>query len=274
MATPNPQSSVRPIPAAQVQAPAPAIAAAPTIKLPVPEKFTLRVKEVVWETPTVYLLRVNRIDGKSYPFIAGQWTLFRIDKADGTDIRRAYSIASPPFRQEYIEYCIKLVTDGEMTPILAHFKGGEEFLGAGPYGKFILNPELDSDLVVVATGTGIAPFRAMIEEIFYGQYRGKFHHDVYLFFGVRYENEIIYKSLWEKLDREFNNFHYFLTLSRPGPGWKGNKGYVQALVKQHLPRWDGQETYACGVPDMVDEMKAYFLGLGAPKAKVHYEKWF
>jgi NAD(P)H-flavin reductase len=244
------------------------------VKLPAPEKFSARVVEVVWETPTVYLFRWKRVDGKPFNFIAGQWALVRVDRPDGTDVRRAYSIASPPFQQEYIELCIKLVEGGEMTPILAQMREGAEFPCAGPYGKFILPPDIDNDVVIAATGTGIAPFRAMVEDLFYGSHKGRFHHDVHLFFGVRYENEIIYRPLWEKLQKEFDNFHFYLTLSRPQPEWKGYKGYVQPLLKEHFTKWDGEDFYSCGVSEMVDEMKAYFLNLGAPKAKVHYEKWF
>ncbi len=276
MATVSPSQQT---PQATPPAQAPATSAGPgTVvagqHLPAPEKFSCVVTDMVWDTPTVYLLRWKRADGKPYHFVTGQWTLVRVDRPDKTDVRRAYSIASPAYFQDYIELCIKKVEGGEMTPILAELKPGDTFQGAGPYGKFILSRDLDSDVVIVATGTGIAPFRAMIEEIFYGEYKGKYHHDVYLFFGVRYENEIIYRPLWERLQEEFDNFHYYLTLSRPGPDWKGNKGYVQALVKQQYTNWNSEEIYSCGVPDMVDEMKAYFLGLGAPKPKVHYEKWF
>lgn len=244
------------------------------VRLPPPEKFSCVVTDKIWETPTVFLLRWKRGDGKPYNFVTGQWTLVRVDRTDGTDIRRAYSIASPAFFQDYVELCIKKVDDGEMTPLLAEMGPGDTFQGAGPYGKFILSPELEGDVVIVATGTGIAPFRAMVEEIFYGAYKGKFHHDVHVFFGVRYENEIIYRPLWERLQEEFDNVHYYLTLSRPGHDWNGRKGYVQGLVKENIKKWSGEEIYSCGVPDMVDEMKAYFLGLGAPKPKVHYEKWF
>jgi ferredoxin-NADP reductase len=233
------------------------------------EKFKVRVLENIQETPTVYLLRLQRTDGKPLEFIAGQWVLARVEK-DGGDVRRAYSVASPPHVKDHFELCIKRVEGGEMSPILTSMKEGEIFDCAGPYGKFVLVNPLETDVYFIATGTGIAPFRSMIDTIFHNGT----DVNVHLFFGVRNEEQIIYGDHFSKLAEEHDNFEYVVTLSRPSPEWKGEKGYVQSLVKKYISGYYGEEVYICGIPEMVDEVKGMFLSMGCPKEKVHTEKWY
>jgi ferredoxin-NADP reductase len=233
------------------------------------EKFKARVIENVQETPNVYLLRLARTDSRSLDFIAGQWVLTRIEK-NGADVRRAYSIASPPYIKDRFELCIKRVEGGEMSPILTSMRKDDVFDCAGPYGKFVLVDPLKTDVYFIATGTGIAPFRSMIDMIFYNGT----DVDVRLFFGVRNEEQIIYGNHFVELAKKHDNFEFVPTLSRPSPAWKGEKGYVQSLVKKYVNGYHGEEVYICGIPEMVDEVKGMFLDMGCPKERVHTEKWY
>ncbi len=233
------------------------------------EKFKVQVIDLVWDTPTVYLIRLRRTDGKPLEFVPGQWVLARIE-SNGNDVRRAYSVASPPHVKDHFELCIKEVEGGEMSPVLARMKPGEIFDCAGPYGKFVLVNPLRTDIQFVATGTGIAPFRAMIDTIFHDGT----DVDVRLFFGVRKEDQIIYDDHFYALAEKHDNFEFVPTLSRPSDAWKGEKGYVQRLVKNRIKKWKDEEIYLCGIPEMVDEVKGMFMGLGAPKERVHTEKWY
>lgn len=229
----------------------------------------MRVVENVWETPTVFLIRVERADGKSLDFIPGQWVLVRLMHGE-EDLRRAYSIASPPHQTEHFELCIKEVPGGAMSPILARMKPGDTFDCAGPYGKFVLVDPLTTNVHFVATGTGIAPFRAMIDTLFHKASDA----DILLLFGVRRENQIIYHDHFAALAREHDNFRFIPILSRPDNGWEGRQGYVQSLVKEHIPAWHDEEVYLCGIPEMVDEVKGMFLAMETPKDRVHTEKWY
>ncbi|MEE9237781.1 MAG: FAD-binding oxidoreductase [Thermoplasmata archaeon] len=233
------------------------------------EKFKVKVIETVWDTPTVYLMRLQRTDGKVLDFIPGQWILARIEK-NGNDVRRAYSIASPPFVKDHFELCIKEVEGGEMSSVLAAMEKGAVLDCAGPYGKFVLVDSLETDVQFVATGTGIAPLRSMIDTIF----RSGAKVNVRLFFGVRREEQIIYDDHFYSLAERYENFEFIPTLSRPSPSWNGEKGYVQRLVKKYINGYNGEEVYLCGIPEMVDEVKVMFFDMGAPKERVHTEKWY
>ncbi|MFQ5838221.1 MAG: ferredoxin--NADP reductase [Thermoplasmata archaeon] len=233
------------------------------------EKFKVKVIENVQETPTVYLLRLKRTDGKPLEFTPGQWVLARMEK-NGNDIRRAYSIASPPFIKDHFELCIKRVEGGEMSPVLTSMKEGEVFDCAGPYGKFVLVDPLETDVFFIATGTGVAPFRAMIDTIFHNG-TGV---NVRLYFGIRSEDQIIYDEHFFQMAERYDNFEFIPTLSRPSSSWKGEKGYVQLLVKKYINGYHDEEVYICGIPEMVDEVKQMFLGMGCLKERVHTEKWY
>lgn len=232
------------------------------------EKFKVEVVEKVWETPTVFLLRLRRADGNPLKFVPGQWVLTRMEAEE--DLRRAYSIASPPHLEEYFELCVKAVEGGAMSPLLAELDPGDVFGCAGPYGKFVLVDPLRTDVNFVATGTGIAPFRSMIDTLFH---RGG-GTNILLLFGVRKENQIIYRKHFQELAKGHDNFTFIPTLSRPSHGWKGHTGYVQDLVKEYITAYEGEEVYLCGIPEMVDEVKELVLAMGAPKERVHTEKWY
>src|ERR1700737_2135453 len=96
-----------------------------------------------------------------FGFVAGQWLSFKTNKPDGDEITRPYSIASPPGEDNRFALCLNRVQDGFMSNFLCDMKQGQEIRGQGPFGDFILRPPL-RDTVFVATGTGIAPFRAMM----------------------------------------------------------------------------------------------------------------
>ncbi len=238
-------------------------------KFPLIEKFRLEVTENIHHTPWVWLPRFKRTDGKPLQFLAGQWVLTRVEK-NGQDIRRAYSVASPPYIQDYFELCVKKVEDGAMSPILTELEEGDLIDGAGPYGKVILINPVQTGFYYIATGTGIAPLRSMIDTM----YDDGQDVPIHLYFGVRKEEDLIYDDHWRRLAKEHEKFEYTPTLSRPVNGWHGEQGYVQRLVKERVSSWNNEEVYICGIPEMVDEVREMFMDMGAPKDRTHVEKWY
>lgn len=236
----------------------------------VPEKFQLECVENIHHTPWVWLVRLRRTDGEPLEFIAGQWVLTRVDK-NGEDVRRAYSIASPPHIEDYFELCIKRVDGGEMSPILTSLEPGDVIDGAGPYGKVVLVEPFETDYYYIATGTGVAPFRSMIDTMYH---KGCDDVRLELYFGVRHQDDIIYHDHWTGLAKKHPNFTYVPTLSRPKDGWDGEQGYVQHLVKTRVKEYRDEEVYICGIPEMVDEVRDMFLDMGCPKDRTHVEKWY
>ena len=205
------------------------------------------------------------------PFKAGQFVMLHVpDSKTGKIEKRPYSIASPPYEKGHIDLCLNRVEGGFMSNYLCDLKGGETLTVDGPYGKFLVREPIEKGVIFTATGTGIAPFRSQIFDLFRsGKAEGK---EIWLVFGVRYENAILYEEEWKKLAAERPNFHYIQTVSRPQT-WTGEKGYVQEKIKKYVQDPTGLDIYICGLPKMVDDVKATCLTMGFPKEKVHFEKY-
>src|SRR5947207_7480661 len=154
-----------------------------------------------------------------FAFVPGQWLSLKHTKADGEEITRAYSIASPSSDDNHFALCLNRVQDGFMSNFLCDMKTGDEISGQGPFGDFILRPPM-GDTIFIATGTGIAPFRSMLHWVLAdpARHQGK---QLWLVFGNRTEKDIYYHEEFLELAREHHNFDYLPTLSRGAADWQG-----------------------------------------------------
>jgi len=204
-----------------------------------------------------------------FTFKAGQFMMvYALNEQDKR--KRPYSIASSPSLNQSIELCLNRVGEGFMSNYLCDLKGGETVPMEGPYGKFIIHDPIERGILFVATGTGIAPFRGQIQDLYEtGKVEGK---EIWLFYGIRYETNILYEEDWKKLEIEKSNFHYVQTISRP-KNWSGEIGYVQEKIKKFIKDPTGLQVYICGLPKMVEDVLATCTEMGIPKEKVHFEKY-
>src|SRR5579883_2481457 len=125
-----------------------------------------------------------------FGFVAGQWLSFKHRKADGEEITRAYSIASPPGENNRFALCLNRVENGFMSNFLCDLPEGGEIECQGPFGDFILRPPM-RDLLFIATGTGIAPFRGILQWLLADSTRHQ-NKSMTLIFGNRTEKDIYY----------------------------------------------------------------------------------
>ena len=109
-------------------------------------------------------LEFEVVAGPCFGFVPGQWLSLKQNKPDGEEITRAYSIASPPDGNRFA-LCLNRVPDGFMSSYLCGLQVGTEISAQGPFGSFILRPLL-RDSIFIATGTGIAPYRSMLQWLF------------------------------------------------------------------------------------------------------------
>lgn len=125
------------------------------------------------------------------------------------------------------------------------------------------------DCVLVATGTGVTPYRSILQA-----YLGQGDpHSITLVFGVRYEGNILYRSEFEELERKHPNFRFWPTLSRPDAGWTGRTGHVQAHVLEAIGERRDLDVYICGLKLMVDDVRAKLKALGFNRKQIIYEKY-
>jgi len=201
------------------------------------------------------------------PFHAGQFVQIFVPAGDKPR-RTSYSIASSPFHDTYFELCVTHVLGGVSSTFLHGLKVGDKVQAMGPLGKFTLPLDLPRDIVFVATGSGVAPFRSMI----YDLYHRKVNRDLHLVFGNRFEEDIIYRNDWETLAKSNPHFRPLHTLSRPADGWTGEAGYVQDKVAQ-IPDPLDKDYYICGLVKMVDAVSERLLSIGVPKEQIHFERY-
>jgi ferredoxin-NADP reductase len=231
-------------------------------------------------------------------FVAGQYVGLRYD---GTP--RAYSLASSPTRAD-LELCVRRVPGGRLSPqICDELAVGDELTLRGPYGELVLQDHSPRDKVFLATGTGVAPFKSMIDYVFEtgrDEYGGE-SRDVWLFLGAAWEDDLPYLSAFRERHRRHDNFHFVPCLSREPTlsDWDGETDYVQHALLNHtdpsavttglgerLERWLSQrpqsgvaariapantEVYACGINAMVYSLVRAADRLGIPGARIESE---
>ncbi len=205
-------------------------------------------------------------DNEQFLFIPGQWVSLE-QSVNGEQITRAYSIASPPQGNRF-ELCLNRVQDGHLSPYLFTLHSGDSVEMRGPFGTFVLrDPPHDS--VLVATGTGIAPFRAMLG----ARLARDSSRQMTLLFGVRHEHSLLYRDEFEALARQYPNFRFWPTLTRADPRWTGRVGRVQQHLQEAVgPRRD-LDVYICGLREMVDSVRAMLKSLGFERRQIIYEKY-
>jgi ferredoxin-NADP reductase len=233
---------------------------------------TLKAKLVTQRelAPEVHHFEFEVPGVETFHFTPGQFVSV-IDRVDGKEITRAYSIASPRDGNRF-ELCLNRVQDGIVSPYLFGLQPGDEVEMGEPLGYFTLRHPGHRALFI-ATGTGIAPFRSMLLD-----HLPKTSPHITLLFGVRYEQGLLYRGEFETLQRQYGTFHFLPTLTRPGQGWSGWTGRVQTHLDDALARlaFEDRSTidiYVCGLKEMVDDVRRELKSRGFDRKQIIYEKY-
>ena len=214
------------------------------------------VRHFVFDVPGVETLE----------FRPGQFVSFTAPLG-GKKVTRAYSLASGPGGNRF-ELCLNRVREGVFSPWLFEMQPGDEVGMIGPLGYFVPRQPF-ADSVFVATGTGIAPFRAFLRspEVLDSASR------ISLLFGTRYEQGLLYRAEFEALQKSRQGFTYVPALTRPGSDWRGRTGRVQQHLEEILGGRTDLDVYLCGLREMVDNVRSILKDLGFGKHNVHHEKY-
>ena len=199
-------------------------------------------------------------------FKPGQFVSFNAT-LNNKQITRPYSIVSLPDGNRF-ELCLNLVHGGVFTPHLFEMKPGDSIEMSAPLGFFVIR-DPSKEAVFIATGTGIAPFRAMAPGYLSHADAGQ----LTLIFGVRHERTIYYRNDFEALAGKFPNFHFWPTLSRAESSWTGRTGHVQTHLIEAIGDRRDLDVYICGLKAMVDDVRAILKGLGFDRKRIIFEKY-
>ena len=231
-------------------------------------------------TPELSIVRVAPDHGAAPVFEPGQFTLLGLPPAAAAAaplpgrtrrlIRRAYSIASSPLERRHLEFYVALVEQGHLSPQLWTVpEGGRLWMDTRISGRFTLaGVPGGADLLMVATGTGIAPFMSMLRT-FHGS--GRWRHAV-LVHGVRRSSDLAYRTELERLSGSSSAFTYLPTVTRDDPSspWRGLRGRVQQILEEGT--YDGLvgraldpaswHAFLCGNPAMIESVRDSLTGRG------------
>jgi ferredoxin-NADP reductase len=214
------------------------------------------VRHFVFEAP-----QLERLD-----FVPGQFVSLS-DSVAARDITRAYSIASPPANGNRFELCLNRVDDGAFSPHLFDLAAGDVVNMQPPLGTFTLRQPL-RDSLLVATGTGIAPYRSMLKAVLQPDSPA-----FTLLFGVRHESHLLYRQEFEVMAQQHPQFRFWTTLTQPGPDWGGRTGRVQAHLSEAIAGRSDIDIYLCGLQPMVDDVRQILKGMGFDRKQIRYEKY-
>ena len=205
---------------------------------------------------------------EQFDFIPGQFVTLDLPIHEKVNKRwRSYSIASWPDGTNVFELVIVLDKEGVGTNYLFNeIKEGDTLTLRGPQGVFTLREPLDEDLVLICTGTGIAPFRSMIHHIKNQQIP---HKNIYLIFGCRTQSTLLYYNELVQLQQELPGFYYMPVLSREQ--WQGKTGYVHQVYEEICADIRPAYFYLCGWKGMLDDAKKRLLEMGYDKKVIHME---
>ena len=160
---------------------------------------------------------------------------------------------------------IRLVPDGALTPALWQVPIPTRLHLGRAKGIFKLQVDDRRAHLFVATGTGIAPFRSILQANPAGNFT--------LIFGARHEAGLLYNDEWRRLEQTRAHFEYRPTLTRPPDGWRGRTGRVHDYVIEALGDRRDVDIYICGLREMVDELRARLKTLGVDRRRIVYERY-
>ncbi len=228
----------------------------------------IRIEDATYNTKRFWI-QVPELD--RFDFKPGQFVTLDLPIHEKMNKRwRSYSIASHPDGSNIFELVIVLLEGGAGTTYLFNeVKEGSEMPVRGPQGVFTLPDELDKDIFLICTGTGIAPFRAMANYI---KLHNIPHKKIYLIFGCRLLKDCLYGDEMQQLEEQLPGFFYLPTFSRESAESHVRLGYVHSVYENIIQ--DGKPEasfFLCGWKNMIDDARKKIVDLGYTKKDIHFE---
>jgi len=213
-----------------------------------------RVQRIERPAEDVALLFLKLPANERLQFLPGQY--LDILLKDGT--RRSFSMANAPHDDEFIQLHVRHVPGGAFTDhVFGKMKERDILRLQAPFGTFYLREESDKPIVFVASGTGFAPIKAIVENAF----KRGIDRPMTLYWGGRRPRDLYMNDLPVKWAAEHPGFKYIPVISDalPEDCWSGRAGFVHRAVMEDFPDLSACQVYACGVPVMVNAAKKDFI---------------
>ena len=229
-------------------------------------KMPCRVTSIARPAPDVAILKLQLPANLKFQYFAGQYLEFILKDAS----RRSYSMANAPEHADGgLELHVRHMPGGKFTDHLFGAMKEKEILRMeGPFGSFFLREDAAKPIVLLASGTGFAPIKAIIERM----QVAAIDRPAVLYWGCRSKVDLYLHEWAEQAAASMPNLRYVPVLSeaKPEDDWRGRTGFVHQAVMHDLPDLSGHQVYACGAPVMVESAQRDFIATGGLPADEFY----
>ena len=233
-------------------------------------KMPGRILSLNKAAPDVMVMRVQLPANQNFSYHAGQYVEFIL--RDGS--RRSYSMANAPHNlgtPPALELHIRHMPGGKFTDqVFGSLKEKDIVRMEGPFGSFFLREESDKPIILLASGTGFAPIKALIERM---QQQG-ITRPTSLYWGCRSQADLYLLEWADQAAAQMPHLSFHPVLSEPEAGWSGRTGFVHQAVMADWPSLKGHQVYACGAPVMVDSAQRDFTAQCGLPAEEFYADSF
>ncbi|CAN7776792.1 FAD-binding oxidoreductase [Caballeronia sp. LjRoot34] len=220
------------------------------------DRFEAEVLSVSPLNDSVMKVRLMPLSGKTMKYSEGQFLSIELPDGD----LRSYSMASASTNDRVIELHIRLHRDGKFSRMLRNeLATGDTLKVHGPFGTCVWQTPASevSAIVMLATGTGIAPLNALLEAAL----QSGCANPVWLYWGATTEADLYLSARFASLAASHRNFHYVPVLSGALGYWQGKRGFVQDAAAADHPDLSNSRVYACGAPSMITAARDLLVGM-------------
>ncbi|AZN36622.1 CDP-6-deoxy-delta-3,4-glucoseen reductase [Iodobacter ciconiae] len=217
----------------------------------------------------VVVLSLKLPSSEKLAFLAGQY----IDIHTKNGKKRSFSIANAPHDAEYLQLHIRHVAGGEFSDYVWNSMKEREIMRfTGPLGSFFLREDSDKPILLIATGTGFAPIKGILEYAF----NKGIEREIVLYWGARTLADIYMPELPSQWQQAHPNFTFIPVLSEPSDAdaWSGRTGLVHEAVMNDFTNLAGYQVYACGAPVMVEAAYTHCVSRGLPNDEFFSDAFF
>lgn len=217
-----------------------------------------RIANLERPAPDVLSLALRLPPNSRFDYLAGQY----INVIGPGGLRRSYSLAAAPRPNEPLQLHVREVEGGALSQYwFGAAKANDLLRFEGPHGSFFLREVAGLDLVLLATGTGIAPIKALLEELQNRPAEAQ-PRSVHLLWGGRQPADLYWQP-------DFEGLRYTPVLSRADAAWSGERGHVQDVLLRLQPDLSRAAVYACGSSAMIDTARGQLTAAGLPAKAFH-----
>lgn len=224
--------------------------------------------------PDILLLKFEKPQDPHWTYQAGQYMIFHVPTGEaGHPARRLYSIASSPEKDDTLDFIIEIVPNGIGSSFVHTLQIGAEATLQGPAGLFVHKPT-DRNVIMLATGTGIAPMYAILKTALEKEPETHFQ----LFWGMKYKKDLYLTEEFEKLKKKHSHFDYTLCLSREEGLQDSSCITGRVTTGLDILEQNGQDLttyhfYLCGGKNVVEAMREDLATRGIDPKHIHFERF-